>query len=288
MERAVPEAWGCRLGQRGLAARRHPRRAAGPAGLGGRAPSERADVAPRHRGAVDAPRTGAARGRHPESRPPLAVERRPGFEGDVAAVSPPSPGEAQVLGHFLGALHTAAPDGAPDDPDRNVPLAVRRQSIQASTRHGETPEDLVVRRAASHVVDAGAASPPAPASVGVHGDLHARNVLVEQRPARRRPGPGRHHRRRPRDGPGRGVVAVRPELTQGVLGVLRAGRRGDVASRPRLGGPPWGCRSRRPPSRAAQVCRIWQPASSPGRCSDESWHRNDRSAREPAVSRAAR
>lgn len=102
----------------------------------------------------------------------------PWFEGDVAAVTPPAPVEARTLGRFLAALHELAPADAPHNPDRAVPLALRRQAIWASNQHQWTDGDSSLTAAASRVVDAGVAVLPAHERVWLHGDLHPRNVLV--------------------------------------------------------------------------------------------------------------
>jgi len=103
----------------------------------------------------------------------------PWYDGDAAAVTPPVAGEARTLGGFLAALHMSAPDEAPRNPVRGVPLALRRHAIWASTRHRWTAEDRSLTAAATRVFDAGVAVSPARERVWLHGDLHSRNVLIK-------------------------------------------------------------------------------------------------------------
>lgn len=102
----------------------------------------------------------------------------PWFDGDVAATTPPAPGEARTLGCFLAALHESAPDEAPHTPDRGIPLALRRRAVWESNQHQWTAENSLLTAAASRVIDAGVAASPARDRVWLHGDLHSRNVLV--------------------------------------------------------------------------------------------------------------
>lgn len=102
----------------------------------------------------------------------------PWFEGELAAVTPPAPGEARTLGCFLAALHTAAPEDAPRNPARGVPLALRQQAVRDWSRHGWSAADRSLTAAATRVFAAGMAVAPARDRVWLHGDLHPRNVLV--------------------------------------------------------------------------------------------------------------
>ena len=111
---------------------------------------------------------------------PLPWSVVPWYEGDVAAVTPPVPGEARTLGRFMAALHTSAPDGAPHNPVRGVPLVLRRQAVWASNRHEWAAGDRMLTAAATRVFDAGVAVSPARDRVWLHGDLHSRNILINR------------------------------------------------------------------------------------------------------------
>ena len=84
------------------------------------------------------------------------------------------------MGRFLAALHLPASDGAPRNLARGVPLALRRQAVADWTRHEWAAEDHVLVGAAARIFHAGVATSPAHARVWLHGDLHARNVLVHE------------------------------------------------------------------------------------------------------------
>lgn len=83
---------------------------------------------------------------------------------------------ADDLTAFLAALHVPAPADAPANPVRGVPLAGRRDRFARSVaRHPQAP---ALQRELGRL-----ASVPGPAgpAVWVHGDLHARNVVVDER-----------------------------------------------------------------------------------------------------------
>ncbi|TDE99143.1 aminoglycoside phosphotransferase family protein [Occultella glacieicola] len=84
---------------------------------------------------------------------------------------------AGVLGDFLADLHVPAPDWAPLNPVRGVPLATREAAVTRRLRSGHVPrgEELLAlwRRLLPAPVHTG---PP----VWVHGDLHPLNLLVDR------------------------------------------------------------------------------------------------------------
>ena len=104
----------------------------------------------------------------------------PWFDGDSALRAPPSDaGAAAVaLGRFVRALHRTAPEDAPHNPVRGVPLAQRRPLF----------DDAVARAGRAGLVDEAhvralwaelEATPPWPgAPVWLHGDLHPGNIVV--------------------------------------------------------------------------------------------------------------
>lgn len=85
--------------------------------------------------------------------------------------------QAQPLAEFLRALHIPAPENAPRNSMRGLPLSTRIDDLN--------PRIDRLRRKTDYVTDAierawqvALAAPVAKMQVWVHGDLHARNVLV--------------------------------------------------------------------------------------------------------------
>lgn len=80
---------------------------------------------------------------------------------------------ATTMADTLRALHRPAPADAPGNPFRGLPLAARREVVEARLN------DLGLHqlaRAWSRALDA----PPSTRRVWIHGDLHPRNVLVRE------------------------------------------------------------------------------------------------------------
>jgi aminoglycoside phosphotransferase (APT) family kinase protein len=99
----------------------------------------------------------------------------PGVELELA---PPASWEdaARQLGAFLGAVHRPAPQDAPHNPYRGVPLADRAAIFAAGL---EQLDGTVDRGALAEVWRAAAgAGPWEGAPVWLHGDVHPRNLLV--------------------------------------------------------------------------------------------------------------
>lgn len=98
-----------------------------------------------------------------------------GVAGDKAAFTDPADA-GRRLGAFLRRLHHPAPNGAPRNPYRGVPLAERAGKFEASVAElGPGIDTVSVRR----VWDAAlAATPFADPPVWLHGDLHPANVVV--------------------------------------------------------------------------------------------------------------
>jgi aminoglycoside phosphotransferase (APT) family kinase protein len=100
----------------------------------------------------------------------------PWLEGTAADLSPPSEDQVGRFASFVRALHVPAPPEAPHNPYRSVSLAERadrvREQLQHRAQHGEV--DAAVRR----VWNAALSAPCDIPSSWIHGDLHARNVLV--------------------------------------------------------------------------------------------------------------
>lgn len=102
----------------------------------------------------------------------------PWFPGDEAcAAELTAPAEsATTLGRFFAQLHVPAPDDAPPNPHRGGPIGEKH------TLFAERVQELgpTVDAAALHAIfDAAAAAPVATERVWLHGDLHGRNMIVD-------------------------------------------------------------------------------------------------------------
>ncbi|MBW4460159.1 MAG: aminoglycoside phosphotransferase family protein [Nodosilinea sp. WJT8-NPBG4] len=102
----------------------------------------------------------------------------PWLSGRPADLELPHPRQASRFGEFLRALHTPAPTNAPKNPFRGVPLQERAAAIAERLTRLETKTDLITptlktlwRSALNAPID----TPPS----WLHGDLHPRNILVE-------------------------------------------------------------------------------------------------------------
>lgn len=112
----------------------------------------------------------------PEAAYPWHWSVVPWFEGAPADLTPPDPSEAARVARFLGSLHRPAPEEAPTNPYRGVPLAHRADSFaERAERLDDAGVDTSAARAAW--TDAIAARAP-DERVWLHGDLHPRNILV--------------------------------------------------------------------------------------------------------------
>ncbi len=114
----------------------------------------------------------------PQGWYPWSWSITPWIDGETADVSPPRGDQGEVLAAFFHALHKSAPADAPHNPFRGVPLAARERSFdeRVAALRGRTG----ALSASMHAIwkDALAAADDA-APTWIHGDLHARNVLVK-------------------------------------------------------------------------------------------------------------
>lgn len=102
----------------------------------------------------------------------------PWFAGEAADLAPPDADQAEPLVDFLRALHQAAPESAPTNDARGVPLAKRERSLEARFLRLRERTDRITPAIAALWRDA-LRAPAAGGAVWLHGDLHPRNVLVE-------------------------------------------------------------------------------------------------------------
>jgi aminoglycoside phosphotransferase (APT) family kinase protein len=98
--------------------------------------------------------------------------------GIAADLSPPARGQATRLSGFFDALHVEAPAGAPHNAFRGVPLANRVEAFEIRVhRLGEAAH--TIDPAVLRIWELALAAPIDVAPTWIHGDLHARNVMVE-------------------------------------------------------------------------------------------------------------
>ena len=104
----------------------------------------------------------------------------PWFDGRPVGGSLGTAAMAELLGHFLRALHVAAPADAPTNPFRGGPLTDRDDRVQRDL--GEYLPGLVAAETLDAVRDRWSALLEVPpydgAPVWLHGDLHPNNALA--------------------------------------------------------------------------------------------------------------
>ncbi|MEM7095520.1 MAG: aminoglycoside phosphotransferase family protein [Actinomycetota bacterium] len=103
----------------------------------------------------------------------------PWIEGHDAerALSIDEARSAERLGTFFAQLHTPAVPEAPTNPYRGGPLADRRRPFEERLgRLGARIDGPAARR----IFDEGARAPAATDRLWLHGDLHARNMIVSE------------------------------------------------------------------------------------------------------------
>lgn len=102
----------------------------------------------------------------------------PWFEGEAADLESPSGTEAACWAEFLLALHQPAPESAPVNEVRGIPLSERADSTEERLARLREATDLIsprIEQLWASALDAPASSDPR----WLHGDLHAQNVLVD-------------------------------------------------------------------------------------------------------------
>jgi aminoglycoside phosphotransferase (APT) family kinase protein len=101
----------------------------------------------------------------------------PGVSADLAS---PSADQAQRLAEFLHALHRPAPENAPRNPFRGIPLSSRKDSVEERLTRLQPIALGIDKQRLIEIWERAVAAPVATESCWLHGDLHARNVLVQE------------------------------------------------------------------------------------------------------------
>ncbi len=102
----------------------------------------------------------------------------PWLKGKAADLAGLNSDQARPLAAFLLALHVDAPPEAPANPSRGVPLTQRADAIEARMRRLRGRSDLITG-GIEQIWQAALATPVDAAPTWIHGDLHARNILVD-------------------------------------------------------------------------------------------------------------
>jgi aminoglycoside phosphotransferase (APT) family kinase protein len=109
---------------------------------------------------------------------PWAWSVTPWIEGQTADLSPPHSNQGEQLAAFLQALHKRAPADAPRNPYRGVPLSERAAAFADRLTKLKDKTGMIDQRVLALWSDA-LAAPNDGAPTWIHGDLHPRNVLVD-------------------------------------------------------------------------------------------------------------
>ncbi|WP_312889246.1 phosphotransferase [Nocardiopsis aegyptia] len=165
------------MGQRPLPARRPPRRPAAP--TRGRVPARpaRTALARPDRRTGRRPVPAPVRVGRPGHGYPWHWSVTPWFEGRMAAELPVADRRplAAPLADFVTRLHVPAPDDAPANPVRGVPLRDRHDRVVRYLESGRVPRPRDLRALWEGLADTPARTGP---PLWVHGDLHPANLLV--------------------------------------------------------------------------------------------------------------
>ena len=100
----------------------------------------------------------------------------PWFDGLPSDLAPPGEDQGEVLAGFLRALHRPAPDDAPSNRFRGVPLAERSEAFESQFAASERA--LGALPALRRTWETALRAPIDLPRTWFHGDLHGRNVLV--------------------------------------------------------------------------------------------------------------
>jgi aminoglycoside phosphotransferase (APT) family kinase protein len=116
---------------------------------------------------------------HPSAQYPWPWSVLPWLPGHAADQEAPGSDQARPFASFLRALHQPAPEDAPENPFRGCALAKRAPSIEERLIRLRAKTDLIGPEveAAWH---AALSAPKSTERLWLHGDLHARNTLVDR------------------------------------------------------------------------------------------------------------
>ena len=103
----------------------------------------------------------------------------PWFDGTTAGKESPDANQAGIFGQFLTALHQPAPVDAPVNTLRGIPITTRKEDTEARLKRLESQGDWITADIYHHWKQA-LAAPTHRQAVWIHGDLHPKNILVEQ------------------------------------------------------------------------------------------------------------
>jgi aminoglycoside phosphotransferase (APT) family kinase protein len=115
----------------------------------------------------------------PTSRYPSPWSVVPWLQGSAANAQPLRADQAAVLARFLKMLHVVASADAPRNPVRGVPLGDRAPVIEERLSRVARKTGLVTPTIRS-LWEQGLRAPLDDEETWLHGDLHARNVLVDR------------------------------------------------------------------------------------------------------------
>jgi len=101
----------------------------------------------------------------------------PWFEGETADLAPPDEDQGELLGSFFHALHKPAPEDAPRNPVRGVPLSARLSAYQARVK-GLANKGVTLDPTVLDVWADALAAPNDAAPTWIQGDPHPRNIVV--------------------------------------------------------------------------------------------------------------
>lgn len=102
----------------------------------------------------------------------------PWLTGTAADQAEPHADQAEVFASFLRSLHTLAPANAPFNEFRSVPLSQKRDAIEARLQRLQAKTTLITPSIYA-VWESALAATIDVAPTWIHGDLHPRNVLVQ-------------------------------------------------------------------------------------------------------------
>jgi len=113
----------------------------------------------------------------PQNSYPWSWSITPWIEGETANRAHLNSDQGETLATFLDALHTTAPEQAPVNPYRGIPLSQRSarfsSGVSALAGRGQALDGRLLQ-----LWDTAVATPVDAAPTWIHGDLHSNNVLV--------------------------------------------------------------------------------------------------------------